>query len=101
MFDTGGFLYGVIHIVDSLLGLYKWVIIIRALLSWVHPDPYNPIVRFLDSITDPFLSFIRRLFPRLLWSTGIDFSPLIAIILIQIIQIALGSIRIGPRLYME
>ncbi|MBI4530238.1 MAG: YggT family protein [Candidatus Latescibacteria bacterium] len=97
MFDYGGFLYGVIRIVDNLLWVYMWVIIIRALISWVHPDPYNPIVRFLDSVTDPLLSFIRRLSPRLLWSTGIDFSPLIAIVMIQVIRLVLGSIRVGQR----
>jgi YggT family protein len=90
----GGFLSDVLGIIDRLLYLYMWVIIIRALISWVHPDPYNPIVRFLDSVTDPLLSFIRRLFPRLLWSTGIDFSPLIAIVLIQVILYALKWIRI-------
>jgi len=97
MFDYGGFLYGVIRIVDNLLRVYMWVIIIRAVISWVHPDPYNPIVRFLDSVTDPLLSFIRRRFPRLLWSTGIDFSPLIAIVMIQVIRLVLGSIRVGQR----
>ena len=67
-----------------LLNLYTWVIIAAALITWVSPDPYNPIVRFLRQVTEPVLSPIRRLIPT--YKTGIDFSPLIAIILIQLIE---------------
>ena len=67
-----------------LLNLYTWVIIAAALITWVSPDPYNPIVRFLRQVTEPVLSPIRRLIPT--YKTGIDFSPLIAIILIQFIE---------------
>jgi YggT family protein len=56
-----------------------WIIIISALLSWVNPDPYNPIVRFMHSVTEPVLRPIRR---RLGISMGIDFSPMIVILII-------------------
>jgi YggT family protein len=60
------------QILDVLLSVYMWIIIISALISWVNPDPYNPIVRFLYSVTDPVLSPIRR---RIRIGLGIYISP--------------------------
>jgi YggT family protein len=98
MFDYEFFGAGVvgliIGLIDTLLTFYFWVVIIRVLLSWVNPDPYNPIVRFLYAITDPPLYAIRRLMPGFLWSTGLDFSPLVLILLIQIAKLFLHSFRI-------
>jgi len=71
-------------ILDYVLWAYMWVLIIRAVLSWVSPDPYNPIVRALYSITDPVLSFLRRKFP--LMAGSIDFSPMVAIVVILFLQ---------------
>jgi len=79
MFLIGNFLLATARILDMALNLYMWIIIIRALLSWVNPDPYNPIVAFLHRITDPILSAVRRRLPQAMWNTGIDFSPLIVI----------------------
>jgi YggT family protein len=68
-----------------LLNLYSWVIIAAALITWVSPDPRNPVVLFLRQITEPVLAPIRRLLPP--WRTGgLDFSPLIAIIAIQFVE---------------
>ena len=64
--------------------IYMWVIIIRALLSWVNPDPYNPIVQFLYSITEPVLYRIRQLVP--MTGIGIDFSPIIVLLAIVFLQ---------------
>ncbi len=61
-----------------------WIIIIRALLSWVNPDPYNPIVQFLNSITEPVLYRVRQLIP--MSGMGIDFSPIIVILVIIFLQ---------------
>jgi YggT family protein len=61
-----------------------WIIIARAVISWVNPDPYNPIVRFLYSITDPVLLAIRRRLP--LSFGGIDFSPIVVILVIIFLQ---------------
>ena len=94
MFDTGGFLNGVISIFSSLISVYKWVVIIRVLISWINPDPYNPIVQFLRGVTDPALDGLRRFVPNFLWSTGLDFTPLILIILLQVVVIALDSIHV-------
>lgn len=71
-------------ILNLLLNIYKWIIIIAALISWVNPDPYNPIVRFLYSVTDPVLRPIRRLIGHSLGP--IDISPLIVIIVIIFVQ---------------
>ena len=93
MFDTGNFLGGVIKIISSLVSIYMWVVIIRVLISWINPDPYNPIVQFLRSVTDPALEGLRRMLPRFLWSSGLDFTPLILILLLQIAMTALNSFQ--------
>ena len=68
-----------------LLGLYSWVIIAAALITWVSPDPRNPIVMFLRQVTEPVLGPVRRLLPP--WKTGgLDFSPLIVILAIQVVE---------------
>ena len=92
MFIAGNMLEGIATILDTVLWLYMWVIIIRALVSWVNPDPWNPIVQFLQRATDPVLYQIRK---RLgMGSMGFDFSPIIAILLIMFLQIAVvGSLR--------
>jgi YggT family protein len=72
-------------VVDWALTLYMYVIIARALISWVNPDPWNPIVQFLDRATEPVLSPIRK---RLGWRMGIDISPIIAILIIIFLQLA-------------
>jgi YggT family protein len=94
LFDFGGFASGIIGIVISLLNIYMWIVIIRVLISWINPDPYNPIVQFLRGVTDPAIDAVRRIVPGFLWSTGLDFTPLILIILIQVVIMFLKSIRV-------
>jgi len=77
MFILGNLLEAFAKILYMGLNLYMWVIIIRAVISWVNPDPYNPIIRFLYQITEPVLSPIRRWIP--LKGMGIDISPMIVI----------------------
>jgi YggT family protein len=84
MFVIGNFLAAVARILDIALSLYMWIIIARAVISWVNPDPLNPIVRVLHSITDPVLYAVRRRLP--LYFSGIDFSPLLVILAIIFIQ---------------
>ena len=93
MFDSGNFVSGVIDIIISLLNVYMWVVIIRVLISWINPDPYNPIVQFLRSVTDPALEGLRRVLPSFLWSTGLDFTPLVLILLLQVLMRFLESFR--------
>ncbi len=98
MFVIGNILQGIAYVLDTMLFLYMWLIIIRALLSWVNPDPFNPIVQFLGRATDPVLYTIRR---RLGPVGGIDVSPILAILLITFLQYAVvATIRdIGMRLH--
>jgi len=84
VFVVSNFLGALARIVDMLLWAYMWVIIIRALLSWVSPDPYNPIVRFFYQVTEPVLRPIRRRLP--LWQMGVDLSPIIVILIIVFLQ---------------
>ena len=68
------------QVIDIILSIYMWIIIIRALISWVNPDPYNPIVQLLYKLTEPVLYRIRRFISA--YSFGIDVSPMIAILLV-------------------
>jgi len=94
LFDYSNFFMGVKGLVISLIGLYRWVVVIRVLISWINPDPYNPIVQFLRSVTDPAIDALRRVMPNFLWSTGLDFTPLILILLLQVVVMFLESINI-------
>lgn len=76
---TGNFFLAIATVLDWGLTIYMWIIIARAVISWVNPDPYNPIVRFLYQATEPVLAPIRRRLPMM----GIDFSPLIVIAVIM------------------
>lgn len=84
MFVLGNLLAALASVIGFILTIYMWVIIARAVISWVNPDPYNPIVRFLYNITDPVLIAIRRRLP--LYFGGIDFSPIIVILAIVFLQ---------------
>ena len=84
MYIVGNLVIAVAQILHIVLNLYMWVIIARALLSWVNPDPYNPIVRFLYNITEPVLYAIRRRVP--MFFGGIDFSPMIVILAIYFLD---------------
>ena len=94
MFDFSTFSHGIIGIILSLVNMYMWVVIIRVLISWINPDPYNPIVQFLRAVTDPAIEAVRRLVPNFLWSTGLDFTPLTLIVLLQVLMEFLRAIRI-------
>ena len=84
MFVLGNFIAAMAHIIDVALTIYLWIIVIRAILSWVNPDPYNPIVRFLTQVTEPVLEPIRRRIP--LRGMGIDLSPMIVLLVILFLQ---------------
>lgn len=76
MFVLGNLVITVARLSDLLLEIMYWLIIIRALISWVNPDPFNVIVQFLHRVTEPILDPVRRWLPP----AGIDVSPIIAII---------------------
>jgi YggT family protein len=84
MFAVSNLLLGVARVIELVLWAYFFIIIARALLSWVSPDPYNPIVRFLYRVTEPVLRPIRDRLP--LMTIGIDFSPMIVIVAIYFLD---------------
>jgi YggT family protein len=84
MFIISNLLVAMAQILHIVLNLYLWLVIARAILSWVNPDPYNAIVRFLYSVTEPVLYAIRRRVPA--FFGGIDFSPMIVILVIYFLD---------------
>ncbi len=98
MFIFGYIVKGLADVLGIVLNIYMWIIIIRALISWVNPDPHNPIVQFLRRVTDPVLRPLQKLAPP--YKLGIDVSPLIAILIIIFLEKALVPIlyRFGMML---
>lgn len=84
MFVLGNFITAVAKIIHVILNIYMWIVIARALISWVNPDPYNQIVQFLYRITEPVLALVRRWLP--FRGMGIDFSPVVVILAIYFID---------------
>ncbi len=82
-------LSGIAAILDMLVSLFLFLIIARAILSWVNPDPYNPIVRFIVQSTDPLLIPARRYIPAF---GGIDFSPIVVLALLTFLQVFLVAL---------
>lgn len=72
-------------VLGSLLKVYFWVVIISAILSWVRPDPYNPIVRTLRTLTEPVFFRVRKLLP-FTYTSGIDFSPVVVLLTIELVD---------------
>ncbi|NQT95945.1 MAG: YggT family protein [Candidatus Omnitrophica bacterium] len=84
MFVLGNLIYSVARLFDIVITLLYWIIIIRALVSWVNPDPFNPIVQFLQRTTEPILAPIRKAFRMQFWA--IDISPIIAVFALIFLQ---------------
>jgi len=84
MFLLANLIDAIAQVLNILLHLYMWVIIIRSLLTWVNPDPYNQIVRFLYQITEPVLYPIRKRLPFV--GGGLDLSPVVVILAIFLVQ---------------
>jgi YggT family protein len=81
---------GIGGIFISLINVYIWIIIIAALLSFVNPDPFNPIVQFLYRVTNPAYALVRRYIPTNMG--GLDFAPLIIIIALQVLIVVVSSV---------
>ena len=85
---------GITYLLARAIDIYIFILVIRAIISWVSPDPYNPIVQLLYKLTEPVLRPIRNILFRSVGNIRIDFSPLIAIILLSIIRRILMGIPI-------
>jgi YggT family protein len=91
MFVLANFVSAIAAALNIVLTLYMWIVIARALISWVNPDPRNPIVRFLHNATEPLLYRVRRVLP---FMGGLDLSPLVVIIAIVFLeQFLVGSLQ--------
>lgn len=86
----GNIVTGLGGIVHSLLTVYIWVVIIGALLSWVRPDPYNPIVQIIYRLTEPAYRLVRRMMPTVF--NGLDMAPLILIVGLNVLDVVLVSV---------
>lgn len=84
MFVLSNFIVAAAKVIEIALTIYMWIIVIRALISWVNPNPYNKIVIFLYRATEPVLRPIRRMIPR--HNLPIDFAPLIVLLVIMFLQ---------------
>ena len=83
MFVLGNLLSSLAELLQMVFQIYTLVLIVRVLISWVSPDPFNPVVQFLGRVTDPVLEPLRRMIPPL---GPIDLSPIIALLLLQALQ---------------
>lgn len=84
MFVLSHFIQAFTRVLDLLLGIYFWIIVIRALISWVGPDPYNPVVRFLHGVTEPILEPLRRRIPQA--GLKLDLSPMVVLLIIYFLR---------------
>jgi YggT family protein len=91
-----GFGFSLLRLLISVLDIYALVIIVAALISWVSPDPHNPIVRLLYRLTEPVFRPLRRLVPPGKLG-GLDLSPLIALLLLQLVRYTIFYTVAGPQ----
>lgn len=84
MFLASHFLFALAKVLSVVLNAYLWIVIARAVLSWVSPDPYNPIVRFVHNLTEPVLWRIRRRLPVVFG--GVDLAPLVVVLAILFLE---------------
>ncbi|MDE5592165.1 MAG: YggT family protein [Helicobacter sp.] len=81
----GTFIYALAEILSTIINIYIWIVIISALISWVNPDPYNPIVQILYKLTHPLYAKIRSFIPTTI--AGIDLSPFIIVVILHFINL--------------
>lgn len=92
MFVIQNILLAVGNVLGALLNLYFWIVIIAAVITWVRPDPYNPIVRALRMLTEPVFYHVRKWLP-FTYRAGLDFSPVVVLLVIQLVnQIVVRSL---------
>jgi len=94
MYMLGYAIIAFAKVAGLIINLYTIIVVIAALISWVNPDPYNPIVRILYGLTRPAFNLVRRLFPKALLKLRIDLSPLVVLLVLVILE----TIVVGPLL---
>jgi YggT family protein len=98
MFVLANLFIALARVLQVVLNLYFWLVVVSVVVSWVNPDPYNPLVRMLRNMTEPVYRPLRRVLP--LYAGGIDFTPLVVILLIQFLEVfAVNSLlQLGAQL---
>ena len=84
-------LVGLAQVISTILTIYMFVVIVAVLITWVNPDPYNPIVRILRQLTEPLFYRVRRLMP-FLYQSGLDLSPIVVILGISFLRFVLPNL---------
>ena len=79
------FIYALAQIISLVINVYIWIVIIAALISWVRPDPYNPIVQILYRLTEPLYVKIRNIIPTTI--SGVDLTPLIVLLVLKFLDL--------------
>jgi YggT family protein len=85
MFVLANTLSAIVVVLASLLNIYFWIVIISAVLTWVRPDPYNPIIRTLRALTEPVFYRVRKWLP-FTYMNGLDFSPVVVLLAIELVN---------------
>ena len=93
MFVVGNFLQAFATILNTVLEILKWLVVIRAILSWVNPDPSNPIVQFIERSTEWLLAPFRQLIPT--YRIGIDISPIVALLFLYFLKLFIVQTLMG------
>lgn len=103
MFPLGSFLVSVAKILSILLTIYQYIVLGAVIISWVNADPRNPIVRFLRQVTEPIFRQVRKIMPKALFRTGIDFTPLIVFLVIVLLEnfVVANLYHYGQRLMLQ
>lgn len=99
MFVLGNLFYTLADLLNVVVNIYIWIIILRAVISWVDANPYNPLVQFVHRVTEPALKPVRRIIPP--WRlNGLDLSPAVVILLLYIVNrfVYLTLYDLGGRL---
>jgi YggT family protein len=101
MFVLANLFIALARVLQVVLNLYFWLVVVSVVVSWVNPDPYNPLVRMLRNMTEPVYRPLRRVLP--LYAGGIDFTPLVVILLIQFLEVfAVNSLlQLGAQLQLR
>jgi YggT family protein len=99
MFILGNFIQALAQVLAWFIEILWWLIIIRALLSWVSPDPYNPIVQFIEKTTEPILRPLRQFLPT--YKLGIDISPILALLVLYFLKIFLIRTLLGIAIRLQ
>ena len=99
MFVVGNFFEALSVVMGYAIEILWWLIVIRALLSWVNPDPYNPIVQFIERTTEPFLAPFRRWIPS--FKIGLDISPLLVLLFLYFLKVFLVQTLMGIALRLK